>query len=259
MSVSENDIPTSLIAAFPPSADGLLGLVGGLVTDEMLDEISRADYGMDADAHLEQLGVIRDSIRVPDPFEWHPKEVLELIRWSRPDDPEWRPGSTGRRGHIMRAFSCAALLRTPAVPPNYDCLWGDNQTLAQLIESALILGDGLPEALASFLTWRFPLLSLTEEERPFFAFGVILLALLISFEKFSPAEVEEMVAFVMQAESSVRDPTGACTAEMFTGSFFTNAGFNQCHHVWRSLAARLLSRFAGIPSIVALIRKIEMQ
>ncbi|MFT6397792.1 MAG: hypothetical protein ACJAYU_002547, partial [Bradymonadia bacterium] len=27
---------------------------------------------------------------VPSPMPWRPGEVLELIRWSEPEDPEWR-------------------------------------------------------------------------------------------------------------------------------------------------------------------------
>jgi hypothetical protein len=75
----------------------------------MLEEISRADYGMDAQAHLAALLPIRDEVRVSAPMPWEPREVLELVRWSQPGDPAWEPGSLGERGHIMRL-----VLRSPA-------------------------------------------------------------------------------------------------------------------------------------------------
>src|SRR5262245_2436176 len=106
----------------------------------MLREIASADYGMDADAHLDALLRIRDRGEAPAPMNWEPKEVLELIRWSEPEDPNWRPGGTGIRGHVMRAFVCAALLRAAPEPANHGYFDGENQTIAQLLASALVLG-----------------------------------------------------------------------------------------------------------------------
>src|SRR5437667_4516329 len=79
-------VPPVLRDAFPPRPDELLARVSALVTDEMLLEISEADYGMDADKHLAALRGIRDLVRLPSPLEWEPVEVLELERWSDPDN-----------------------------------------------------------------------------------------------------------------------------------------------------------------------------
>src|SRR5436305_280319 len=105
-------LPPALLAVFPPSADRLLDVARQQVDDGMLREIAAADYGRDVDIHLAALRPIRDQGIVPAPLGWHPGEVLELIRWSDPEDPAHKPGATGRRGHQMRAFACAALLRT---------------------------------------------------------------------------------------------------------------------------------------------------
>ena len=105
------DPPPALLTAFPASADLLLDIVRRQVDDGMLAEIAAADYGMDMNAHLTELRTIRDQGIVPTPLPWHPGEVLELIRWSNPENPAHKPGSTGRRGHQMRAFACAAILR----------------------------------------------------------------------------------------------------------------------------------------------------
>ena len=94
---------------FTASADGLLKLLSEATDDSMLQKIAEANYEWEAELHLEALLPIRDEARVPVPMEWHPLEVLNLISWSEPDDPHWKPGETERVGHIIRAF----LLRGP--------------------------------------------------------------------------------------------------------------------------------------------------
>src|SRR5690348_2450110 len=138
---------------FKPSRDELLEKVSELVDDSMLREISEADYEQDADVHLPHLRRLRDDGELP-PAEWHPREVLELIRWSEPEDPNWRPGSVGRRGHIMRAFACAALLRMGSEPINRNYVEGENQTLVQLLVSVDVLGGSLPLSTRRFVAWR---------------------------------------------------------------------------------------------------------
>ncbi|KLU02318.1 hypothetical protein RISK_005384 [Rhodopirellula islandica] len=88
-----------------PSSDDLLRIVFSNVDESMLREIAAADYGEVFDEHLEQLAVIKSG-KILAPMQWEPKEVLELIRWSEPEDPSWSPGSTGDRGHWMRLFAC---------------------------------------------------------------------------------------------------------------------------------------------------------
>ena len=59
------------------------------------------------------------------------REVLELIRWSEPDDPDWSPGGQGPRGHWMRLFACTVRVR---LAPKYPASFGSEcDTLAQLI------------------------------------------------------------------------------------------------------------------------------
>lgn len=253
-----NPIPAVLVAAFPPDADAILAKSGALVTDDMLEEISRADYGMDADAHLAALLTIRDEARVPTPMTCEPKEVLELVRWSQPDDPAWKPGSTGRRGHAMRAFCCAALLRAGAESANDGYFFGENATLIQLIESALFLGNGLSDAAGCFLTWHLPRLSPDDEERPFFAFGLAAIGLLHRPRAFSPTDIEAAVAFVERAEWAVRDPMGVCTVDMFEGSFLSVTCYDLRHAAWRALAGRLRLLFSNNDRVAAFARRIEV-
>lgn len=58
-------IPPALTRAFPPATDALLDLLRARIDDEMLEDISRADYGEDAENHLRVLRGIRDSGRIP--------------------------------------------------------------------------------------------------------------------------------------------------------------------------------------------------
>lgn len=246
-----------LIEAFPPDGDALLSTSAKLITGDMLEEISRADYGMDADAHLAALRAIRDEARLPSPLRWEPKEVLALVRWSQPDDPNWKPGSTGQRGHIMRAFCCSALLRAAADPSNDGFFDGENQTLIQLIDSALFLNRGLPEAAGRFLTWRLPQLRSDDPERPFFAFGLVAIALLLNPRSPKPSDIDALISFVEGAEAEARDLMRVRPPNMIEDSFLAGTFFDQRHSVWRALATRLRLRMSDSERVVGLARRIE--
>ncbi len=79
----------------------------------MLKEIAEADYAQDVEEHLAALKPVWEGSEFTELHHWFPMVVLDLIRWPEPEDPNWKPGSTGLRGHKMRAFSCAVLLATP--------------------------------------------------------------------------------------------------------------------------------------------------
>jgi hypothetical protein len=132
---------TEFLDRFEPDGDVLMRAIAEHVTDEMLQCISMADYGCDSDAHLAALRVLRDTGKLPENPGWVPMEVLELIRWSEPDDPEWKPGRTGESGHWMRAFSCAAILRAEHEPWNYH--YNDGCTDSTTIQLVLSM-DALP-------------------------------------------------------------------------------------------------------------------
>lgn len=124
-----------------PDGDVLMRAISAHVTNEMLECISQADYGCDADAHLAALRELRSTGLLPQDPGWVPMEVLELIRWSEPEDPEWKPGRTGEFGHWIRAFSCAAILRGEHEPWNYT--YNDGSTDSTTIQLVLSL-DALP-------------------------------------------------------------------------------------------------------------------
>lgn len=142
-----------LLNLFEPEPDCLLRQISEHVDDDVLEWISTADYGSEAERHLAALRQVRDTATFPKPMHWFPAEVMELIRWSEPEDPNWKPGRTGEFGHWMRAFSCAALLRATREPWNYGDGIGTDSTLIQLILSLCALPVDFTLPATKSLAW----------------------------------------------------------------------------------------------------------
>jgi hypothetical protein len=157
-------MPQWIRERFPPDPRSAVDYLRALIDEGMLREIAEADYAQDVEGHFSALKPIWEGGDLTELDHWFPMEVLELIRWSEPEDSDWKPGSTGSRGHKLRAFSCAVLLATPNFEP-------DKETLIQLVDSVSILGSEAQEAAARFLVWRLDTLG-REEDRPFFALAL---------------------------------------------------------------------------------------
>lgn len=127
-------LPDELLGLFAPDPEALLNRLRPLISDRMLEVIAGADYGNETEVHLRELKPIRDNGTFPAPVQWHPKEVLDLTRWLTPEneEPRWKTGLSLRENHLIRLFSCAALLRTAAEPENDGYFDGENQTIAPL-------------------------------------------------------------------------------------------------------------------------------
>lgn len=172
---ASNQMASEILDRFNPTDEDLLKQVFCHVDASMLREIAEADYGMDVDEHLNALGKIKID-NIPAPMKWEPKEVLELIRWSEPEDPNWSPGSMGLRGHWMRLFSCAILVRAAAEPANDGYFTGEDSTIIQLVDSAIKIGESTSLAALRFLCWRMQYRCLDDWDRPYFAVAILLLA-----------------------------------------------------------------------------------
>lgn len=167
------------LQSFDPDPDELLDRLLPLIDDEMLLEIARADYGQDVEGHLAPLKEFRDD-RVLPLLDWQPAEVLELIRWSQPDDPDWKPGGQGRYGHFLRAFACSMLLRSYDRDLNEDRWHSFNETAIQLADSLRALGGDLLPSGVKFFAWCVGRLGPLHEdkfERPFLSLALLTLAL----------------------------------------------------------------------------------
>jgi hypothetical protein len=244
---SNNFLPSCLGSAFPASNDALLFAIRDLVTDDMLVVISESDYGMGAAESLAALHVIRDEVRIPEPFR-DVQEVLELSRaYYRTE-----------REKIMCAFCCAALMCAKLHPPNEKIFFGgENISLVRSIDCAIEVGGRLPEAAGSFLSWRFRMLAHDNRRRPFLALGMVALALLGLPDTFSTVEVDEMAIFVERVEAEYRDPAGVCTLDMFDGSFVNDSNWDGDPAQWQSLAGKMRSKFPDSSRLVSLTRRIE--
>ncbi|WAC18786.1 hypothetical protein OVA24_16270 [Luteolibacter sp. SL250] len=188
-------MPQWIRERFPPDQRSAVDHLRSLIDEGMLREIAEADYARDAEQHLAALKPIRNGDELRELHYWFPDEVLRLIRWSEPEDPEWKPGSTGLRGHKMRAFSCAVLLAVPNFEP-------DKETLIQLVDSVFLLGPGALEATAGFLVWRLDTLG-REEDRPFFALALAAVAQSLE-DSISSSMEQELADWVTHEESSER-------------------------------------------------------
>jgi hypothetical protein len=231
-------VDVEFLNRFNPSERVLCDWLRKRVNDSMLRDIAEADYGMDAEEHFKALVKLRDGEKLPVPLRWVPREVLELIRWSEPDKPSCEPGFRDTRGHLMRAFVCTLLLRAAAEPENIDYITGENQTIIQLVKSAIALGNEATEATLSFLCWCFPLASDTCE-KPFYAMAILLLQVFLSKHDKNGEDLLATCDWVINEEAKVRsnDIWGICISNWWLlGLTF----YNQRHQAWESLTRKIV-------------------
>jgi len=222
-------------ASFQPNADELLRRVAQHVDAQMLDEIAAADYYRDVKEHRAHLQQIRADGSFAVPMRWHPQEVLELIRWSDPEDPSWKPGAPGERGHWMRAFACTSLLRAAGESENSELRNGWNQTLIQLIGSLCTVAPELYPAAAAFLAWLIPRVEQYNdtEELGFFAIGLLWLAL--HLQAAVPDDVVVALSERIAAEARLASGHGPHAEGWLLGTTF----YNLQHRAWKRLGQEL--------------------
>lgn len=159
-----------LASSGAPQSSEFADRICARVTDDMLEEIARADYGMDYEAHLKALRRHKARAATEDLVVWEPQEVLELVRWSEFGDN--RTGQVKRPEqdfHLLRTFCCSVLLESYAEPINHGGnLFGMNQTLAQLLASQPFLDEGDNDCLPAFIASLIAGLPDHEDERAFY-------------------------------------------------------------------------------------------
>lgn len=230
-------LPPELLKAFPPAPDALLDLLRARVDDEMLDEMSRADNGEDAEYHLREGRHIRDSGTIRETRFCVPTQVLEAVRGWKPDDPQ--SGARGERGHLMRAFSCAALLRAATTGDNAGYIFEEPYNAAQLVSSALVLERDVQLAAARFFAWRIPGMG-ENEGRAFFAFALLLLAVLLREDRLSDAALADAAEW-MRAEEAAGQAAlhPRMVVEGAPWLLRLEPLYQQYDSVWRAFARRL--------------------
>jgi hypothetical protein len=237
--------PLDLLARAEPSATRLLKLLGSQIDDSMLREIAAADYGCDADVHFERLKLIRDEGAILDANKWHPTEVLELIRWSQPEDPHWQPGATGERGHLIRAFACTVLLRSSVESSNRSHDYAVSQTLKQLLQSVAVPGDAAERASVSFLAWLVE--RAWESARALYALVFLMAALTTLRDRWSDEDVGRLASWVMAEDVRRResDPAAKEAPRLWFPEEIERSA------EWRACLEQLLDEAARLRSVDA--------
>lgn len=238
-------LPQSLIEAFPPSNQRLIDLTRHEIDDDMLTEIANADYGCDAENHFEVLRTIRDTGIVP-ALGWHGGEVLGLIRWSNPENPNHKPGAIGIRGHQMRAFACALLLRSAM---DFGSDGSDEATLAQSLGSTRLLGREFDEAAASFLTWALSKrgdwsalpLEPPHEDQFLFVLGLLVVASRLTADRVPETVLADAVELVIQEDGKIRR-----SRQPISESILPPIAFGVSHGYWLPLAGELAENAAKV-------------
>lgn len=228
----------------------LLAEVAAHVDDGMLDEIAQADYGMDRDAYLAGLRVLRDELvlRPPDLDAHWDHEVLELVRWSRPDRIGWKPGDVGERGHWMRLFCCVALVLRDVAMPQFNHVGAINDHLGPMLESIAALDPALADAAIVFVEWSGERAT-DPADRAFLALAALLLECLRPRPERErlPARAHEVHSRIEIAWEDVN-----AAANEADGALFGLTCFDLGHDLWLPLIARcLLTPAAGMPTLVS--------
>ena len=239
------DVPESmteqLLALLHPNESALTPMFQAKIDETMLREIAEADYGWKADECYSLLqAILKTGLVASDDFNL--REVLELIRWSEPADPHWSPGGQGKRGHWMRLFACTALMRlAPRYQASFD---NENDTLAQLISSAIELGRPVAWAAAGILAWRFLTYPGNTEDSAFLAFAILLLAAHLERGEDRGQWLKELATWVEDQESQARNAASKWRSSSSSWDEWL-LGLTDSRHreaVWRSLAHRILAR-----------------
>jgi hypothetical protein len=214
-----------------------------------LEAIARADYETDRPRHLAALQRIVAGDRRPlRPLRWHPREVLELVRWSE-------PGAAATGEHLRRLFACTVLLSAALEPADRGRTHSFNASLAAATESVVV---AFPERRESFLALLDALEARGEAlgaERAFLP-----LARLVASSP-SGAPPEALCAEVERADrlASISRAQSAGLAKAPEGPWGWVLGvtaYNQRAKLWRSLLKGALASTQGDPSYAHVVARL---
>jgi|SRR5665213_1416035 len=177
----------------------------------MIHEIALNDYASNVDIHeLEIMNQLSPS-PVFGMLPWHPHEVLELERWSDPDEGDANRPPSGTPGHLKRLFACVLLLRNVAFVFSEDsdgdlysgAFFIDTSaaTVIQLVRSSIELGSQASRLALGFLLWVHATQS-HPHLRPFVSFAALLLHVR---EDCSAANLLDTCAWVEAEQNSGRE------------------------------------------------------
>lgn len=230
--IVSSDMSTELKNRLLPDGDALLLLLSEIVDDDLLMKMAAADYGWKADECFRLLKEIRSTGDIPAPIDFNLQEVLQLVRWSDPDDME---------RHVVRAFASAALIKAGGNPSNRDRFEGDNTNFALLLSSLVPLGTKYQEAALQLFAWRLG--NHCDVEDPPFIYLAILMTSLLAWPYLESNFINEVVALLLASEEAARSDARIVRphdpAEPGDQWLFGLTYFDACEPQWRSFAEQL--------------------
>jgi hypothetical protein len=224
------------------------------ISREMIAEISRNDYGEEVEEHFAAIVAELDGAGTRGIPPWNPREVLELERWSEPDEAYRSTPPTGARGHLKRLLACAILLRDAAYVEvaNYGeedfFVETSADSVLQLARSCLALDQDPPASAIGFLAWLFRLQK-HPAFRPYVAFSLLAMAIAANA---TDADVIELCDWVIGVEDACRaaateldwSPVSPAWLVGINGYVVCHSPSNNCQR----LAAETLPRVARFSS-----------
>lgn len=237
-----------LLKPFEPDPSAALELMCEAVTEGDLRESAEADYGYASDEFLRALREIKETGRIPRPFRWVPKEVCELVQWSKP--ATYEPVDSDRLAgpdfvlHRQRAFASSVLLQF-AYEDDENRSMGENQSAATMIASALALEARIPGVISATRRTLAAVGSqpdVDDPERALMALGVILCRLSEPPARRKKHRLEDipllpLVEWLIAEEERIRESDcGPGDPRWLLGLTF----YNGRHAMWASLAHHIL-------------------
>jgi hypothetical protein len=178
------------------------------ISREMIEEISRNDYGREIEQHSAAVVAELNGEGARAIPAWYPREVLELERWREPDQSFEDAPPTGERGHLKRLLACSILLRDAAFVDAGGAgrfeeeffVEASADSVLQLTRSTLTLDKELPALTTGFLLWLFDLQK-HPALRPYVAFALLCLAVVANA---ADADIFELCDWVVAVEAICR-------------------------------------------------------
>lgn len=229
-----------LLTPLRPDPDALLHALIPYIDNAMLDEIASADASFDRHAHRKALTQIRDSGVVPRCLDWHPGEVVRLMRWAEPDAADSATEQSVRADR-MRTFCCTLLVRS-----DFETQGGvDSDSVIQLIASVVSqLPDLIDPATRSVAS---AMLQFSDDDfsghRPFVALGILLLCTAHPQHGTNGALLKQLADWVLAEEARVAGPFG-----MSEDWLFRAANHCQIRKQWLAVSRGVLYQDSSLPA-----------
>lgn len=214
---------TKQLEALQPNKFALLQAITPKISDDMLWRIAQADYGFKADFCMEALRKIRKTQTLPKKIEFALQEVNELIRWTEAES---------KKEHWMRLFACTNLL----MMAHDTGTMGENQTLANLLESIILLDEKLYEPTLQLIAYR---LIADEENRDFYveeqSFFIYALLYLMILLKKPTSQIKILFDWLVKVEVKEKG-----FFEWNPAFLLGTSVYDQRHRTWKKLTKQLI-------------------